>query len=66
MLLIILLVCFVVVMLLWFLSMVVGLPDGAGGRYSPWLAFLACLILGLVVFLAGSGVIVIDRPVLAR
>lgn len=61
MLLIILLVCFVVVMLLWFLSMV-GATNVVPAA-SPWLAFIACLILGVVVFLVGSGVIVVDRPV---
>lgn len=45
---IVLLVCFVVIMLMWLLSMLnVG---EAYARYSPWLAFFACLILGIVVF----------------
>ena len=47
--LIILLILFVVVMLLWFLSLVGQHP--AVAVYSPWLAFLAVAILGAVVFL---------------
>lgn len=58
---IVLLVCFIVVMLLWGLSLVAPLPDQFA-KASSWLAFLACLILGLMVFLYGSGVIVIERP----
>jgi hypothetical protein len=58
--LIVLLVVFVVVMLLWFLS----LMGATNPTYSwavtasPWLAFFSCLILGIVVFLTGSGVVV--------
>ncbi len=59
MLLIILLVIFVVVMLLWVLSLLgaVTTPPAA----SPWLAFIAVLVLGTVVFLYGSGVIEVER-----
>ncbi len=61
MLLIILAVGFFVVLLLWFLSMIgkAGVP----AEGSPWLAFIAVLILGIVVFLMGSGVIVVERQV---
>lgn len=50
-LLIVLLVCFVVIMLVWLLSMLGAAPT----NYSPWLAWFSCLILGIVVFVAGSG-----------
>lgn len=58
MLLIVLLVCFIVLMLLWFLTLV---APGASqiATYSPWLAFLAVLILGVVVFLVGSGTVAV-------
>ncbi len=59
MLLIILLVCFVVVMLVWMLA-----KTGAIAANDGWLAFIAVLILGIVVFLYGSGVIVIERGAL--
>lgn len=49
-LLIILLVMFVVIMLLWFLTLV-GASNVVGTNASPWLAFIACLLLGIVVFL---------------
>ncbi len=51
MLLIILLVVFVVVLLLWFLSLTGTAPVPP----SPWLPFIAVLILGVVVFLVGTG-----------
>lgn len=57
MLLVILLVCFVVVMLLWGFSLA-----GALSANSHYFAFAAVLILGIVVFLYGTGVIVLDRP----
>ena len=41
-------------MLLWGLS-----KTGAVAVNSDWLAFIAVLILGLVVFLVGGGVIVV-------
>jgi hypothetical protein len=53
---VILLVLFTVVMAVWLLSLVARRPDVA--PYSPWLAFFACLVLGVVVFLTGFGVIV--------
>jgi len=59
MLLIILLVIFVVTMMVWFLSLVGAVPQAA--TYSPWLAFIACLILGVVVFLVGSGQVAMPR-----
>ncbi len=64
MLLIILAVSFFVVALLWFLSLIgkAGVP----AEGSPWLAFIAVLILGIVVFLLGTGAIVVERPVMVR
>ena len=45
----VLLVLFVVVLALWFLALI-----GAAGERVPqqssWLAFIACLILGVIVF----------------
>jgi hypothetical protein len=52
-LLIILLVIFVVVMLLWLMA-----KTGAIAANTDWMAFIAVLILGVVVFLVGTGVIV--------
>ena len=58
-LLIILLVVFVVVMLVWLLA-----KTGALAANTYWLAFIAVLVLGVVVFLVGSGVVVGEgRPV---
>lgn len=59
MLLIVLTVMFVMVMFLWLLAMLGAQPNSPS--YSPWLGWFACLILGIVVFLLGSGVIVIER-----
>ena len=56
---IILLVCFVVVMLVWLLALLGALPDSP--RFSPWLAFIACLIVGLAVFVVGPGMVVVAR-----
>lgn len=56
MLLIVLIVMFVMVMFLWLLTMLGAVPNT--GHYSPWLAWFATLILGIVVFLVGSGVII--------
>ncbi len=58
MLLIILVVLFTMVMFLWLLSLL-GANELAQ-KASPWLAFFACLFLGIVVFLLGTGVIVIE------
>lgn len=60
----ILLVIFVVIMLLWFLSMVgaVSLNPAA----SSWFPWIAVLILGICVFLLGTGVIVVDHPLIPR
>jgi hypothetical protein len=55
---VVLLVLFVITMFLWLLSMLGAVP--AGANYSPWLAWFACLWLGLAVFLAGTGVVI--RP----
>lgn len=54
----ILLVLFVVTMFLWGLALVEVLPSAP--KAASWLAFLACLILGLVVFLVGTGMIVVE------
>ncbi len=62
MMLIILIVMFTMVMFLWLLGLLGASPGVA--TYSPWLAFFACLILGIVVFLLGSGVIVVQKVVL--
>jgi hypothetical protein len=60
MLLIVLLVCFVMVMFLWLLANLGAVPNTAA--YSPWLAWFACFVLGVMVFLVGSGMIVMNRP----
>ncbi len=55
--LLVLFVIFIIVMVMWGLikaGSIAGNPD--------WLAFIAVLILGIVVFLLGTGVIVIERP----
>lgn len=58
MLLIVLVVIFVMAMFLWMLSNLEALP----GRLSNnWLAFFAVLVLGIAVFLLGSGVVVWHR-----
>jgi hypothetical protein len=54
---IVILVCFVVVMLLWVLSLLGAVPNSPA--YSPWLAFFACLLLGLAVFVAWPAVAVV-------
>lgn len=57
---IVLLVLFVVVMAMWGFG--ISRPSAAGvPAASPWLPFVAVLILGLVVFLYGSGVLA-TRP----
>ena len=55
----VLLVIFIVVMLLWGLS-----KSGAVAVNGDWMAFIAVLILGVVVFLYAGGVIVVDRGAL--
>lgn len=45
---IVLVVCFVVVMLLWLLSLLGAEPNIA--KHSPWLAWLAVLFLAALVF----------------
>lgn len=52
---VVLLVCFVMTLFLWLLSMLGAIPNAPA--YSPWLSFFACLILGLVVFLVGGGLV---------
>jgi hypothetical protein len=56
---IVLLVCFTMVMFIWLLGLLgaVGVPE----RASPWLAFFACLFLGIVVFLLGAGLVTWTR-----
>lgn len=56
---IVLLVCFVMVMFLWLLSMLGASPTITA--YSPWLAWFACLFLGIVVFLLGTGIATLPR-----
>ena len=65
MLLIILLVMFTLCMGLWLLSMLgaVSTPDRTA-VYSPWLAWFSILVLGIVVFLLGTGVIVVQKTVI--
>ena len=46
-------------MLLWLLSLLGAHPEAA--RYSPWLAFFAVLVLGICLFLLGSGVLIWER-----
>jgi hypothetical protein len=58
MLLIVLLVIFTMAMFLWLLAL---LGQQQAAAYSPWLAFFSCLVLGIVVFLLGTGVIVLTR-----
>lgn len=53
MLLVVLLVIFVVVMLVWAL-----INAGSISGNGNWLAFIAVLVLGVVVFLTGTGVVV--------
>lgn len=58
---IILVVLFCCTMFLWLLAMLGAVFLAAGGAvrdppaYSPWLAFFACLFLGIAVFLVGGG-----------
>ncbi len=59
MLLIVLIVCFVMTMFLWLLAMLGAIPNSPA--YSPWLGWFACLILGIVVFLLGTGVVAVQR-----
>lgn len=59
MLLIILLVIFVVVMLIWGLALAGSIPNERAGL----LAFVAVLVLGIVVFLYGAGVIMVERRI---
>jgi hypothetical protein len=50
---IVILVCFVMVMFLWLLSLLGAVPNAP--NYSPWLAWFACLFLGLIVFIGVGG-----------
>jgi len=43
-------------MLVWFLA-----KTGALTANTDWLAFVAVLVLGVVVFLVGAGVVVVER-----
>lgn len=56
MLLIMLVVIFTMSMFLWLLALLGAIPNSE--RYVGWTAFFAVVILGIVVFLLGSGVIV--------
>lgn len=51
MLLIVILVCFVMVMFLWLLSLLGAVAQL--NTASGWLGWFACLLLGLAVFVAG-------------
>jgi len=53
----VLMVIFIVVMLLWGLA-----KTGSVTANTDWLAFIAVLILGICIFLVGTGVIVIEHP----
>jgi len=59
-LLIILLVLWVMSMFLWLLALLGAVPQTA--QYGHWLSFFAVLVLGLVVFLLGTGAVVWQRP----
>jgi hypothetical protein len=50
----IVMVCFVMVMFLWLLSNLKAIPGTPD--YSPWMAFFACLLLGIAVFAGGAGI----------
>lgn len=56
MLLIVLLVIFVADLFLWILVLVGAVAGNAS--LAGWLPFIACVILGVTVFLLGSGAIV--------
>jgi succinate dehydrogenase hydrophobic anchor subunit len=57
----ILLVLFTMTMFLWLLSLLGASQNVAlAVTASPWLAFFACLFLGLVVFLTGSGMVTVQ------
>ena len=60
MLFIVLLVCFTVVMLVWLLGLLGAVPGGV--ERQGWLAFFAVLVLGIVVFLVGSGAHFVRAP----
>jgi hypothetical protein len=56
--LIVLVVIFTVTMFLWLLALLGAVPTAQYPHAATWLAFFAVLVLGVVVFLLGSGVIV--------
>lgn len=56
----VILVCFIMTMFLWLLSLLGAIPNAP--NYSPWLAFFACLFLGCAVFLVGFGVVTWHVP----
>jgi len=64
MLLIVCVVCFIMTMFLWLLTLLGAVPGAP--NYSPWLAFFACLILGTVVFLIGGGIITVPTEAVIR
>lgn len=53
---IVVLVLFTLVMGVWLLTLL-SVVSSHEGRASAWLGFFACLLLGIVVFLLGIGVI---------
>lgn len=46
----IVLICFIIDMFIWFLALVGVVPVEHANRASPWLAWIACILLGFVVF----------------
>ena len=56
MLMIVLLVVFVVVMIIWLLAKTQAITAN-----SDWLAFIAVAVLGVVVFLVGTGTIPVEH-----
>lgn len=57
---IVVLVLFVMVMFLWLLGLLGG-DNAIAVKSSPWLAWFACLFLGIVVFLTGFGYVTLPR-----
>jgi hypothetical protein len=58
---IVLIVLFIMTMFIWLLSLL-GAGQGIA-QYSPWLAWFACLFLGIWLALYSTGVIVVQTSV---
>jgi len=58
---IVLLVIFTVIMLVWLL-LLLGVLPGTSTAAHGWLAWVACLVLGIIVFLTGTGALVWRVP----